>query len=303
MPYKTLSDFNTIYNQTLQKDAIGNTIGNSSLAFLHHWSLYSILAITEQGKTLLLDFATDANTDLHQPKNIFQYISGPVNLILKAWTASFKTSLHTTPNHIKIRSKQIVQYELTYMFTKFLLEQYENQDLTINENTKTLSDTLKFIEETFIPSSRGDDNVLPPHRISLLFILGYASKMTQWIQMFNIHTNYNDDKTPFSDQCNLAKFIEKFDQNKACIHSGRPAIPVTWDINRHFEEIRKGEILWEHTFQFGDQMTKSEDRDKKKQNQISREKKKENKNPKKKEPETRNTQNNRIKEIRFREFI
>ena len=126
MPYNTLSEFSIAYTQTIWKYTIGNVIKSSSLAFLHYWSLYLILVITEEGKTLLLDFATDANTDLHQPKNIFQYITGPVNLILKGWTTVFKTTMHSKPSHIKTKTKQILQYELTYMFMKFFLQQFED---------------------------------------------------------------------------------------------------------------------------------------------------------------------------------
>ena len=83
-PYKLVTEFTNKYNGSVQKDAIGNKLKKTSLSFLHHWSLFLILAITDEGRTLLLDFATDAHPDLHLPKNIFHYITGPVNLILKA---------------------------------------------------------------------------------------------------------------------------------------------------------------------------------------------------------------------------
>ena len=115
-----------------------------------------------------------------------------------------------------------------------------------------------------VPNSKSDDNVLPPYRITLIFILGYAKKMTQWLQTFNINSEYNDKETPFSDQCNLVKFMDKINEDKLYIISGKSLIPSTWDINKHFTKIRDGEIAWEQTFQFKDQMTKSENREQKK---------------------------------------
>ena len=50
-----------------------------------------ILAITEEGKILLNNFATLGHSDLFHPKNIFHYISGLVNNILKGFKDYEKT--------------------------------------------------------------------------------------------------------------------------------------------------------------------------------------------------------------------
>ena len=98
-----------------------------------------MLAITVEGKTLLLDFATD----LHQPKNIFHYINGPINSILKSIGNSLNSQFPKKHTHPKTRYKQILQYELTFMFVKFLLEQYGNESFQINENNKKLHKAKK----------------------------------------------------------------------------------------------------------------------------------------------------------------
>ena len=136
LPYKMLTEFNHEYNQSLCKETIGHSLKNTSLNFLHHWSLFLILAITNEGKTLLLDFATDVHPNLHQPKNIFQSINGLVNSILKSIGNSLNTQFPRNHTHPKTRCKQILQYELTFMFVKFLLEQYKNESFQRNKTTK-----------------------------------------------------------------------------------------------------------------------------------------------------------------------
>ena len=83
--YSDINGFLKEYNGAVRKEAIGQVLKNTNLSFLHFWSLYMILAITEEGKILLNDFATVGHSDLFHPKNIFHYISGPVNNILKGF--------------------------------------------------------------------------------------------------------------------------------------------------------------------------------------------------------------------------
>ena len=243
--------------------------------FVHFWALYLILGITEEGKTLLQDFATGSNTELHNAKSIFHYITGPVNIILKGFKTFEMKKLKSRASNFRTRLKQILQHDLTYMFVTFLLNYYGQEEYEKNPNTEHITNAIKYVNEHITLESRGEDKIRPPNQICLIFLLGYAAKMAKWYKDNSKTLSFHSFKCtkPFSDNHNISAFTETMDTVRSNFPGGESTIPKCWDINIHYKKVVEGKIKWKSCFGFDDYWQDQLNTTKKRKTERKKEKK------------------------------
>ena len=165
---------------------------------------------------------------------LFNYIIGPVNLVLLKYRYYTQKSREGMTINKKTRMQQLLQFDLTVMIMKFLIKEYRNTTYSL-ENQPEITAAITYVNEHF--NEEHFDHI-PPNKISLLFILGYCEILSDAIgHCPNEQTATNNtNPLPFDHMvCHPLSILNNIMDNKICsIPSGRSCIPDLWDINTHF---------------------------------------------------------------------
>ena len=105
-------------------------------SFIVFWSLFMILGITEETTNLLCMYALTDVKEFCTPSFIFNYIIGPVNLVLKGFRDLYQNKKWGLTNPMRARILQLLQLELTAMIIKFLIKEYKNDNYNKINNKK-----------------------------------------------------------------------------------------------------------------------------------------------------------------------
>ena len=208
-----------------------------------------ILGITEESTNLLHNCALVDHKEFCSPSFIFNYIIGPVNLILKGYREHFQKNRKNSSAAKRSRSMQLLQFELTSMIIEFLIKEYKNDKYNESEQP-TIYRAIKYVNEKMPDNTEH----IKPNKVSLLCILGYAENFKEAIPYDNPRRRETSRQPmqPFNvHSCHpLSNFNNLIQEPDCSIKDGERCIPDLWDLNKHFDKIRDGRLQWNHVFKY-----------------------------------------------------
>ena len=237
--------------------------------FLFFWALFMILGITEETTNLLRQYALADVKEFYTPSFIFNYIIGPVNLVLKGFRDLYQNNKRKLNNQMRARILQLLQLELTAMIIKFLIKEYKNEHYNKDAQTE-IHKAIQYVNKNIADSPIHTK----PNKITLICILGYAEHFKAVIDKHKPTSREaaNRQERPFdASYCHpLSKMYDLIDKKECFVRNGEKCLPDLWDLNEHFNDIREGKIIWKKVFCFKDEETENSEEEETKNPNIKK---------------------------------
>ena len=126
-----------------------------------------ILGVSTESIYLVRDFAQTKNKEFCRTSFLFNYIIGPVNRVLNQFRENTQGNQKGMGGHIRTRMQQLLQFDLTAMIIRFLINQYADDTYAFHKQTEIQS-ALTYIDQDIAPES---EKHTPPNKISLILSL------------------------------------------------------------------------------------------------------------------------------------